>query len=59
MRDKVAHCDVYLNFTGLDDEAASAGVDSAFGRNMRRLAEVKGKYDPGNFLRLNNNIAPA
>jgi FAD/FMN-containing dehydrogenase len=51
--------DVYLNFTGLKDEAASAGVDSAFGRNMRRLAEVKGKYDPDNFFRLNNNIVPA
>ncbi len=32
---------VYLNFTGLADEAPSAGVDSAFGRNLRRLAEVK------------------
>ncbi len=51
--------DVYLNFTGLSDEAASAGVDSAFGRNLRRLAEVKAIYDPDNFFRINNNIAPA
>ena len=51
--------DVYLNFTGLADEAPSAGVDSAFGRNMQRLAEVKAKYDPDNFFRVNNNIAPA
>jgi FAD binding domain/Berberine and berberine like len=50
---------VYLNFTGRDDEAPSAGVDSALGRNMSRLAEVKAKYDPENFFRLNNNIAPA
>jgi FAD/FMN-containing dehydrogenase len=50
---------VYLNFTGLEDEAASAGVDSAFGRNLSRLGEVKAKYDPDNFFRLNNNIAPA
>jgi FAD/FMN-containing dehydrogenase len=50
---------VYLNFTGLDDEAPSAGVDSAFGRNLTRLGEVKAKYDPDNFFRLNNNIAPA
>jgi FAD binding domain/Berberine and berberine like len=50
---------VYLNFTGLADEAPDAGVDSAFGRNLRRLAEVKAKYDPDNFFRLNNNIAPA
>jgi hypothetical protein len=51
--------DVYLNFTGLADEAPSAGVETAFGRNLKRLAEVKGKYDPDNFFRLNNNIAPA
>jgi len=50
---------VYLNFTGRDDEAPSAGVDSAFGRNLTRLGEVKAKYDPDNFFRLNNNIAPA
>jgi hypothetical protein len=50
---------VYLNFTGLADEAPDAGVDSAFGRNLRRLAEVKAEYDPENFFRLNNNIAPA
>ena len=51
--------DVYLNFTGLSGEAASAGVDSAYGRNLRRLAEVKAIYDPDNFFRVNNNIAPA
>jgi hypothetical protein len=51
---------VYLNFTGLgDDEAPSAGVDTALGRNLRRLAEIKAKYDPDNFFRRNNNIAPA
>ena len=40
-------------------EPPSAGVDTAFGRNLRRLAEVKASYDPDNFFRLNNNIAPA
>jgi FAD/FMN-containing dehydrogenase len=50
---------VYLNFTGRADEAAGAGTDSAFGRNLRRLAEVKATYDPENFFRLNNNISPA
>jgi FAD/FMN-containing dehydrogenase len=50
---------VYLNFTGLSDEAPQAGVDSAYGRNLRRLAEVKAAYDPDNFFRLNNNIIPA
>jgi hypothetical protein len=51
--------DVYLNFTGLADEAPSAGVDSAFGRNLSRLAEIKRIYDPGNVFDLNNNIKPA
>jgi len=50
---------IYLNFTGLSDEMPSAGVDSAFGRNLQRLAEIKAIYDPDNFFRLNNNIAPA
>ena len=51
--------EVYLNFTGLANEAAQAGVDSAFGRNLRRLAEVKAEYDPNNFFQINNNILPA
>jgi FAD/FMN-containing dehydrogenase len=50
---------VYLNFTGLADEARSAGVDTAFGRNLERLAKVKAKYDPDNFFHVNNNIQPA
>jgi FAD/FMN-containing dehydrogenase len=50
--------DVYLNFTGLAGEAASAGVESAYGRNLRRLAEIKAVYDPDNLFRLNNNIVP-
>ena len=50
---------VYLNFTGLADESPDAGVDTAFGRNLRRLAEIKGEYDPDNFFRVNNNIRPA
>jgi FAD/FMN-containing dehydrogenase len=50
---------VYLNFTGRADEDPGAGVDSAFGRNVARLAEIKRQYDPGNFFQLNDNIAPA
>jgi FAD/FMN-containing dehydrogenase len=49
----------HLNFTGLADETPSAGVDTAFGRNLERLAKVKAAYDPDNLFRLNNNITPA
>ncbi len=56
---KFGNGSIYLNFTGLSDEAPSAGTDSAFGRNLQRLAQIKAKYDPDNFFRLNNNIAPA
>jgi hypothetical protein len=51
--------EVYLNFTGLADEDTTAGVDSALGRNLGRLAEIKAKYDPDNFFRINNNVVPA
>jgi FAD binding domain/Berberine and berberine like len=50
---------VYLNFTGISDEETDVGVDSAHGKNLRRLSEIKAKYDPDNFFRLNNNITPA
>ena len=50
---------VFLNFTGISDEGADVGVDSAHGKNLRRLSEIKAKYDPDNFFRLNNNITPA
>jgi FAD/FMN-containing dehydrogenase len=48
---------VYLNFTGIADEDADVGVDSGHS-NLDRLREIKKKYDPDNFFRLNNNIAP-
>jgi len=48
----------YLNFTGLEGEATDTCVESAFGRNLRRLGEIKARYDPDNLFRLNNNIAP-
>lgn len=49
----------YLNFTGIAEESTDVGVDSAFSRNLKRLAAIKKKYDPDNFFRLNNNIRPA
>jgi FAD/FMN-containing dehydrogenase len=51
---------LYLNFTGVEDEAVTVGVESAFGKhNLQRLEEIKAHYDPDNFFRLNNNIPPA
>jgi hypothetical protein len=49
----------YLNFTGHAGESTDVGVDDAYGRNLKRLGEIKAKYDPDNFFRRNNNIAPA
>jgi FAD/FMN-containing dehydrogenase len=49
---------VYLNFAGRADEPVREGVDSAFGRNLRRLAAIKAQYDPTNFFQTNNNIVP-
>jgi hypothetical protein len=40
----------YLNFTGLAGEEETAGVEGAYGRNLRRLAGIKEAYDPANFL---------
>jgi FAD/FMN-containing dehydrogenase len=56
---QVGNGGVYLNFTGLAEEGPSAGVDSAYGRNLERLARVKAVYDPDNLFRINNNIRPA
>jgi FAD/FMN-containing dehydrogenase len=47
----------WLNYLG-DDEAADA-VRAAYGPNLRRLAEIKARYDPDNLFRLNQNIEPA
>ena len=49
---------VYLNFTGLIPDEADAPIDTAYGRNARRLAEIKQTYDPTNLFRRNHNIAP-
>lgn len=46
---------VYVNFIVGDTEAA---IRDSYRDNYERLAAVKGKYDPTNFFRLNQNIKP-
>ncbi|MDH6448907.1 MULTISPECIES: FAD-binding oxidoreductase [unclassified Streptomyces] len=48
---------VYLNFIG--DEGTDRVVAGVGTENTRRLAEVKGRYDPDNVFRFNHNIKPA
>jgi len=47
---------VYVNHLGTDDDPR---VANAYGSNFEKLKEVKKKYDPDNFFRMNNNIKPA
>jgi hypothetical protein len=47
----------YLNFMMTDEPPER--VRASFGENYDRLAAVKAKYDPDNFFRVNQNIAPA
>ena len=46
----------YVNYLG-DDEGIDP-VPAAYGSNYRRLRELKSKYDPKNFFRINQNIRP-
>jgi FAD/FMN-containing dehydrogenase len=46
----------YVNYLG-DDEPGDP-VPAAYGPNYRRLQELKTKYDPKNFFRMNQNIRP-
>jgi FAD/FMN-containing dehydrogenase len=45
----------YVNFMDEDEDAA---VSAAYGSTLQRLQFVKGRYDPHNVFRLNQNIAP-
>ncbi|MBR0724151.1 FAD-binding oxidoreductase [Bradyrhizobium manausense] len=46
----------YVNY--LDDDEARDSVVAAYGQNYRRLQQIKTKYDPNNFFRMNQNIRP-
>ncbi len=45
----------YINFMPEDELER---VESAYGGNYKRLAEVKRRYDPQNFFRMNQNVRP-
>lgn len=45
----------YVNFMP-EDEADR--VEKVYGANYHRLAEIKGRYDPRNLFRMNQNIRP-
>jgi FAD/FMN-containing dehydrogenase len=45
----------YVNFMP-DDETDR--IEKVYGANYRRLAEIKGRYDPHNMFRMNQNIRP-
>ncbi len=51
-----ASSDVYVNYLGAEGDAR---VREAYGPNHARLSEIKRKFDPQNFFRLNQNIEPA
>jgi len=46
----------YINF--LTEEEAEERIQAAYRKNYERLVEVKTKWDPGNFFRMNKNIEP-
>lgn len=48
---------VYVNYLAADESAER--VKDAYGGNYARLAEVKSKYDPENFFRMNANVKVA
>ncbi|MEM7539966.1 MAG: FAD-binding oxidoreductase [Pseudomonadota bacterium] len=49
---------IYANLMGADQMTEIDQLRAAFGANYERLVEVKRKYDPANFFRLNQNIKP-
>ena len=49
---------LYLNFAGHGEDGENL-VKEAYGKNYERLAQIKGKYDPANLFRFNQNITPA
>jgi len=50
---------LYLNFLSATEDDPDVVRDAVGRESYERLARIKAKYDPTNFFRLNQNIAPA
>ena len=48
----------YLNFPGMLEEGERQ-LRASFGPHYERLAEIKRRWDPANFFRINHNVPPA
>ena len=48
---------VYVNF--MPEDESQRVRDGAYGPNYERLSRLKGRYDPSNLFRRNQNIQPA
>ncbi|HEV2121256.1 MAG TPA: BBE domain-containing protein [Chloroflexota bacterium] len=49
---------MYVNFIGLGEESESRVRQAYVSDTYAKLADVKRRYDPTNFFRLNANIRP-
>jgi FAD/FMN-containing dehydrogenase len=49
---------VYVNYLQETPEEGQDGARSAYGMNVRRLAEIKKQYDPRNLFRPTQNVSP-
>jgi FAD/FMN-containing dehydrogenase len=48
----------YVNYLNAEELGEGSAVEAAFGPNVKRLREVKRRYDPDNVFHLNQNIKP-
>jgi FAD/FMN-containing dehydrogenase len=50
---------VYVNYLGAEGDEGDDRIRAAYGpEKYQRLVALKGKYDPTNLFRLNQNIKP-
>ena len=47
----------YINF--LTEDEGAERIEAALGKGLKRLAEIKARWDPKNVFRTNRNVKPA